>query len=70
MQCDLLLYGGKVVAETGTLPRGYVAVDGGRIISIGENWQGIEAKKYLDVSSYLVVPGGSVLYFCVTFGKQ
>jgi N-acetylglucosamine-6-phosphate deacetylase len=57
MQCDLLLYGGKVVAETGTLPRGYVAVDGGRIISIGENWQGIEAKKYLDVSSYLVVPG-------------
>ena len=35
MHADLLITGGRVVAETAVLPRGYVLVRAGRIVSIG-----------------------------------
>jgi N-acetylglucosamine-6-phosphate deacetylase len=35
MDADLLITGGRVVAETAVLPRGYVVVRAGRIVSVG-----------------------------------
>jgi len=55
--CALLLYGGKVIAEAKTLPRGYVAIEEGRIVSLGEDWTGVEAHQKIDVSRYIVTPG-------------
>ncbi|MGQ9746731.1 MAG: N-acetylglucosamine-6-phosphate deacetylase [Candidatus Caldatribacteriaceae bacterium] len=57
MECDLLLWGGKVVTEAGILEKGYVAIHKGRIISVGEDWHEKEASQKIDVSGYVVVPG-------------
>ncbi len=57
MECDLLLYGGKIVTETHSLPRGYVAITNGQIASIGRDWGEIKAFESLDVDGKIVVPG-------------
>ncbi|MEN3185693.1 MAG: N-acetylglucosamine-6-phosphate deacetylase [Atribacterota bacterium] len=54
---DYLLYGGKVITENEVLPRGYVAICEGRIVSLGENWNEVKAKNCLDVSGFIVSPG-------------
>ncbi len=57
MNCDCLLYGGKIITEDGVLFPGYVAIQDGRIISLGSNWDPIEARESFDVSGYVVIPG-------------
>lgn len=54
---DCLLYGGRVITENGVLPRGYVAIHEGHIVSLGEDWSTVEAKDRLDVSGFIVSPG-------------
>jgi len=54
---DLLLYGGKIVTEAGTIGRGYVAIRKGHIVSLGEDWCGKEGRENIDVSGYIVTPG-------------
>jgi len=57
MECDLLLYGGKIVTETHSLPRGYVAIRRGQIVSVGKDWGEIKAAESLEVDGKIVVPG-------------
>ncbi|HSV30629.1 MAG TPA: amidohydrolase family protein [Atribacteraceae bacterium] len=45
------------MAETRTLPRGYVATCGNRIASIGEDWRSIRADETIDVSGLDIIPG-------------
>ena len=45
MSRDLLIYNGRVVAETRLLPSGYVLVRAGRIASIGTDWTALPAWK-------------------------
>ena len=40
----LLIFNGRIVAETATLPSGYVLVRDGRIASIGADWSRVQAE--------------------------
>ncbi|HEY9594177.1 MAG TPA: N-acetylglucosamine-6-phosphate deacetylase [Spirochaetia bacterium] len=62
MTGDLLLYNGRVLAETQTLPRGYVLSRDGRIASIGVGWESLEewrdgAVMKIDVGGLAICPG-------------
>jgi N-acetylglucosamine-6-phosphate deacetylase len=62
MARDLLIYNGRILAETHLLPSGYVLVRDGRIASIGEEWLGIdswrkEGVEKVDAKGLLVCPG-------------
>jgi N-acetylglucosamine-6-phosphate deacetylase len=57
MADDLLIYNGRVIAETHFLSSGYVYVTEGRIASVGEDWTGIKAARELDAGGNFVSPG-------------
>ncbi len=57
MADDLLIYNGRIIAETHFLSSGYVYVRDGRIASVGEEWAGIKAARTIDAGEYLVSPG-------------
>ena len=52
---DLLIKNGTIVTSTGSFPA-YVAVEDGKIVSIGKDL-GTEAKKVVDATGKLVLPG-------------
>jgi N-acetylglucosamine-6-phosphate deacetylase len=59
---ELLLYNGRILAETHALPIGYVLLRDGRIASIGEAWEGLECWRReetegIDAKGLLVCPG-------------
>jgi N-acetylglucosamine-6-phosphate deacetylase len=58
---DLLIYNGRVLSETHTLPSGYLLVRDGKIASIGADWRGVEGAaadaETLDARGLLVCPG-------------
>jgi N-acetylglucosamine-6-phosphate deacetylase len=54
---DLLITNGRVIAETCTLPRGYVHIRGERIVSVGADWSGIRAAETLDAKGLWICPG-------------
>lgn len=59
MNTNLVLYNGKVIAETTTLENGYVAVSNGRIVGIGEGPVPKEFASYepIDVHGKVISPG-------------
>jgi N-acetylglucosamine-6-phosphate deacetylase len=60
MHGDLLITGGRVVAETAVLPRGYLLVRAGRIVSIGAGDPAVEIQRgseTVDASGLTVLPG-------------
>ncbi len=62
MADGLLLFNARVVAETHTLPSGYVLVRDGLIASIGSDWEGLEAwrdaaVRKIDAAGHWVCPG-------------
>jgi N-acetylglucosamine-6-phosphate deacetylase len=57
MRHHLLIYNGKILAETHLLPKGYVLVHDGKIASIGEDWKGLHAEREIDAGGLLVCPG-------------
>jgi len=57
MRHHLLIYNGKILAETHLLPNGYVLVHDGKIASIGEDWKGLHAEREIDAGGLLVCPG-------------
>jgi N-acetylglucosamine-6-phosphate deacetylase len=57
---DLLIFNGRVLAETHTLPVGYVLVRGGRIASIGTEWKGLDeaaSAERIDARGLAICPG-------------
>ena len=65
---DLLIYNGRILAETHTLPSGYLLVRDGRIASMGADWKVVEAAgtggggaagvvEKIDARGLLVCPG-------------
>jgi N-acetylglucosamine-6-phosphate deacetylase len=57
MGCEILIFNGRIVAETHFLPSGYVLVRDGRILSVGANWAGLQAETRIDARGLLVCPG-------------
>jgi N-acetylglucosamine-6-phosphate deacetylase len=62
MARDLLLFNGRIIAETHVLPRGYVLVRDARIASIGADWDALDPREHadverVDVQGMLVCPG-------------
>jgi N-acetylglucosamine-6-phosphate deacetylase len=66
MDRELLIYNGRIVAETHFLPRGYVLVREGRIVSVGEDWASLPAeaggsrrarREEIDAEGQVVAPG-------------
>ncbi len=62
MADDFLLYNGRVLAETQTLPHGYVLSRAGRVASIGTEWTSQEAWRdgavvKIDVDGLSICPG-------------
>jgi N-acetylglucosamine-6-phosphate deacetylase len=62
MAGDLLIFNGRIVAETRLLPSGYVLVRGERIVSIGMDWQALDAWRHpevkrIDAAGQDVCPG-------------
>lgn len=53
----LLIFNGRIIAETATLASGYLLVRDGRIASIGTDWRGVEADRRVDADRQLVCPG-------------
>ena len=53
----LLIFNGRIVAETATLESGYVLVRDGRIASIGTDWGSVEADRRVDAKRWLVCQG-------------
>jgi N-acetylglucosamine-6-phosphate deacetylase len=56
MTTDLLIYNGRVLAETQTLPSGYVLSRAGRIASVGVDWAALDA--WRDAAAVKVDAGG------------
>ncbi len=56
MAVDLVIKGGKVVTA-GHTKQAWIAVDGGKIVSIGSDQSPPEAKKIIDASGKYVLPG-------------
>jgi len=59
---ELLIYNGRIAAETHFLPRGYVLVRDGRIASVGEDWSalppaGRDGRAEIDARGLVVAPG-------------
>ena len=57
MATDLLIYNGRVIAETHFLQSGYVSISDDRIASIGEDWTGLDAKRSINAGGLIVSPG-------------
>ena len=62
MTKDILLFNGRVLAETHTLPRGYVLVRDSRIASIGADWNALDPRELdgverIDVQGMMICPG-------------
>jgi N-acetylglucosamine-6-phosphate deacetylase len=62
MARNLLLFNGKIIAETHVLPRGYVLIRDARIASIGADWAALDARELegverVDAQGMLVCPG-------------
>jgi N-acetylglucosamine-6-phosphate deacetylase len=57
MAGEILIRGGRVIAETHVLPGGYVLIRDGRIASVGADPAGIRAEKTVDAKGLLVCPG-------------
>lgn len=59
MNFDLLLYNGVVLAETQTIPMGYVLVGEGKILQIGEGSppSKLSVKEKIDVKGKIISPG-------------
>ncbi len=53
----LLIFNGRIIAETAVIPCGYVLVREGRISSIGTDWTAIDAEQKVDAKGRLVCPG-------------
>jgi N-acetylglucosamine-6-phosphate deacetylase len=53
----LLIFNGRIVAETATLASGYLLARDGRIASLGVDWTGVEAERRIDARGLLVCPG-------------
>jgi len=53
----LLIFHGRIIAETAVLPDGYVLVRDGRIASIGSDWSAVEADRRIDARGLFVCPG-------------
>ncbi len=54
---SLLIFNGRIVAETALIPRGYTLIRDGRIASVGADWSAIEAEDRVDARGLLVCPG-------------
>ncbi len=54
---DLVIRGGKVVTAGHTLPPSWIAVDGGKIVALGNSGNEPEAKQTIDASGKYVLPG-------------
>ncbi len=54
---NVLIFNGRIVAETHFLPSGYIMVRGGRIVSVGADWVGLRAETRIDAQGLLVCPG-------------
>ena len=59
MKVDLLIYNGRILAETQTIEKGYVAVAGGKIVQIGESEppKDLSAAEKIDAHGLTVSPG-------------
>ena len=57
MAASVLIYNGRIVAETHLLPSGYVLIQQSRIVSIGSDWAGLEADQRFDAGGLIVSPG-------------
>jgi N-acetylglucosamine-6-phosphate deacetylase len=57
MKNDVLIYNGRVIAESHFLPSGYVYAIDGRIASIGEDWSGLTAERTVDAKGLFISPG-------------
>jgi N-acetylglucosamine-6-phosphate deacetylase len=56
---DLLIFNGRVIAETHTLPVGYVLVRDGKVASIGADWKPLESAGVdaVDAGGLAICPG-------------
>jgi N-acetylglucosamine-6-phosphate deacetylase len=54
---EVLVFNGRVIAETQFLPTGYVLVRDRRIVSVGADWKGLRAETRVDARGLLVCPG-------------
>ena len=61
---DLLIYNGRILAETHTLQKGYLLVRDGKISSIGEDWNGIEAANSVGAAGGLEKLDARGLFVC------
>jgi len=57
MAGDILIFNGRIIAETHFLPRGYLLVRDGRIASVGTDWAGLDADGKIDAKGLFVSPG-------------
>jgi N-acetylglucosamine-6-phosphate deacetylase len=57
MSKDILIYNGRVIAETHFLAPGYVLIRDGRVASLGSDWAALEAAERIDAGGLLVSPG-------------
>jgi len=53
----LLVFNGKIIAESGVVERGYVLTENGKIVSIGDNWENIKYDKKVDAKGLIISPG-------------
>ncbi len=57
MAGEVLIRGGRVIAETHLLPHGYVLIRDGRIVSVGADGDGVKAETQVDARGMWVCPG-------------
>ncbi|MEW5814975.1 MAG: amidohydrolase family protein [Spirochaetota bacterium] len=57
MKTDVLIYNGRIIAQTHVLKPVYVLIKSGIIASIGEDWTGVEAERKIDAAGFFVSPG-------------
>lgn len=57
MTVELLIRGATIVTGRQTIPQGWIAVDGGKIVAIGSDGIRPEAKRVIDADGKTVLPG-------------